>query len=323
MSGSRDASRDASRDLVAVSGAALKTEDVRTASHATQASGDLWKRRRRRQTVMLALITSTLLVTLGFLALLVGFVVARGAGVISWEFISEMPRNAMTEGGILPAILGTLYLVAGAMVVAAPLGVASAVFLTEYAHQGPLVRVIRIGVNNLAGVPSVVFGLFGLAVFVKTLGLGVSIVSGALTLAIVVLPTIIRASEEAIRAVPASYREASLALGATRWQTVRYAVLPSAMPGILTGCILGIGRIAGETAPIMFTAATFYTARLPGSIFEEVQALAYHIYALVTEGTHPEAQVPIAFGTALVLLALVLGVNLVAIILRSRYEKAR
>ncbi|MGE5592331.1 MAG: phosphate ABC transporter permease PstA [Betaproteobacteria bacterium] len=273
--------------------------------------------------MMLALIVSALLVTLGFLALLVGFVVARGVGVISWEFISEMPRNAMTEGGILPAILGTLYLVAGAMVVATPLGVASAVFLTEYAHQGPLVRAIRIGVNNLAGVPSVVFGLFGLAVFVKMLGFGVSIVSGALTLGIVVLPTIIRASEEAIRAVPASYREASLALGATRWQTVRYAVLPSAMPGILTGCILGIGRVAGETAPIMFTAATFYTARLPGSIFEEVQALAYHIYALVTEGTHPEAQIPIAFGTALVLLALVLGVDLVAIILRSRYEKTR
>lgn len=281
------------------------------------------QRRQRRQAGMFALMIAALVIALGFLALLVGFVAARGISVINWEFITQMPRNAMTEGGILPAILGTFYLVVGAMVMATPLGVGSAIFLTEYARQGPVVRAIRIGVNNLAGVPSVVFGLFGLAVFVKMFGFGVSILSGALTLGIVVLPTIIRASEEAILAVPASYREASLALGATKWQTVRYAVLPSAMPGILTGCILGVGRVAGETAPIMFTAATFFTARLPGSIFEEVQALPYHIYALVTEGTHPEAQVPIAFGTALVLLALVLGVDLAAIILRSRYEKTR
>lgn len=281
------------------------------------------QRRQRRQAGMFALMIAALLIALGFLALLVGFVAARGISVISWEFITQMPRNAMTEGGIFPAILGTFYLVVGAMVMATPLGVGSAIFLTEYARQGPVVRAIRIGVNNLAGVPSVVFGLFGLAVFVKMFGFGVSILSGALTLGIVVLPTIIRASEEAILAVPVSYREASLALGATKWQTVRYAVLPSAMPGILTGCILGVGRVAGETAPIMFTAATFFTARLPGSIFEEVQALPYHIYALVTEGTHPEAQVPIAFGTALVLLALVLGVDLAAIILRSRYEKTR
>lgn len=281
------------------------------------------KLRMRAQVAMFLLMGAALAITLGFLGVLLGFVASRGAGVVNGTFLTQMPRNAMTEGGILPAILGTLYLVIGAMLFAAFLGVASAIYLAEYARQGALVRIIRIGISNLAGVPSVVFGLFGLAVFVKWFGFGVSMLSGALTLGIVVLPTIIRASEEAILAVPGSYREASLALGATKWQTVRYAVLPSALPGILTGCILGVGRAAGETAPIMFTAATFFTARLPGSIFDEVQALPYHIYALVTEGTHPEAQVPIAFGTALVLLALVLGVDLVAIILRARYESRR
>lgn len=284
------------------------------------------KRRRLRantQAAVFFLMGAALVITLGFLALLVTFVASRGVRVINWTFITQMPRNAMTEGGIFPAILGTFYLVITAMLFATPFGVASAIYLTEYARQGLLVRIIRTGINNLAGVPSVVFGLFGLAVFVKWFGFGVSILSGGITLGIVVLPTIIRASEEAVLAVPRSYREASLALGATKWQTVRYAVLPSALPGVLTGCILGVGRVAGETAPIMFTAATFFAPRLPDSIFDEVQALAYHIYALVTEGTHPEAQVPIAFGTALVLLALVLGVDLLAIILRIRYEGRR
>ncbi|MEA4883936.1 MAG: phosphate ABC transporter permease PstA [Clostridia bacterium] len=281
------------------------------------------RRRERTQIVMLITMGAGLVVTLGFLLLMLGFIGWRGLPVVNWAFLTQMPRRGMTEGGILPAILGTFWLTVGSMAVAGLLGVASAVYLAEYARQGFALRLIRTGVANLAGVPSVVFGLFGLAVFVKAMRLGVSILSGALTLAIVVLPTIIRSSEEAIMAVPGSYREASLALGATKWQTVRYAVLPSAFPGILTGFILSIARAMGETAPIMLTAATFFTASLPHSPFDEVQALAYHIFALVTEGTRPEAQTPMAFGTAVVLMAMVIGMNLIATSLRARYEKKR
>ncbi len=280
------------------------------------------KHRKRTQTVMLAVMAASLIITLGFLVALLTFIGARGLPVVSFEFITQMPRRAMTTGGIMPAILGTLYLVIGSGSISTLLGVATAVYLAEYAHNGTIVRLIRIGIDNLAGVPSVVFGLFGLAVFVKLLGFGISILSGSLTLAIVVLPTVIRSAEEAIRSAPQSYREASLALGATKWQTVRYAVLPSAVPGILTGCILAVARAAGETAPIMLTAATFFTTRLPSSIFDEAQALAYHIFALVTEGTRPEAQAPIAYGAAFVLLALVVGLNAAAIALRARYEKS-
>jgi len=251
------------------------------------------------------------------------FITVRGSKVVDWQFLTQMPREGMTAGGILPAILGTFYLVTCSICFALPLGIAAAIYLTEYAKQGRLIRIIRIGINNLAGVPSVVFGLFGLAVFVKFFGFGISILSGGLTLGILVLPTIIRASEEALLVVPQSFREASLALGATKWQTIRKVVLPCAISGILTGSILGVGRAAGETAPILFTAVTFYTMRLPRSIFSEVQALPYHIYALMTEGTHPEAQVPIAYGTALVLLFLVLGIDLIAIIIRNRARRKR
>ncbi|HKL13450.1 MAG TPA: phosphate ABC transporter permease PstA, partial [Halanaerobiales bacterium] len=191
----------------------------------------------------------------------------------------------------------------------------------EYANEGKIITTIRIGVNNLAGVPSVVFGLFGLGIFVKFLGFGVSILSGSLTLAIVILPTIIRASEEALMAVPDEYRHASLAMGATNWQTIKNVVLPSAMPGILTGVILGIGRVAGETAPIIFTAATYFQMRLPDSVFDEVMALPYNIYALVTAGTFPSKQIPIAYGSAVVLLSLVLLINLIAILLRLKFSR--
>jgi len=251
------------------------------------------------------------------------FISIRGIKVINWQFLTKMPSQGMTSGGIFPAILGTFYLTLCAVCFSLPLGVAAAIYLAEYAKEGKLVRIIRIGINNLAGVPSIVFGLFGLAVFVKYLGFGVSILSGGLTLGILILPVIIRASEEAILAVPKSLREASLALGATKWQTIYRVVLPNALPGILTGAILGIGRAAGETAPILFTAVTFYSAKLPTSIFSEVQALSYHIYALMTEGTHPELQIPIAYGTALVLLFLVLGIDLVAIIIRKRARKRK
>lgn len=277
------------------------------------------KFRHLKQKFFFTLFGITLMIALAVLGIIIYFVFSKGISVVDWEFISQMPQNGMTEGGIFPAIMGSFYLVTGSILFAAPLGVFAAIYMSEYASQGNIIRIIRIGVNNLAGVPSVVFGLFGLAVFVKYLGLGVSILSGSLTLGIVILPTIIRASEEALMAVPDEYRHASLAMGATKWQTTKNVVLPAAMPGILTGCILGIGRVAGETAPIIFTAATFFSMRLPSSVFDEVMALPYHIYALVKTGTFPAKQVPLAYGTAVVLLTLVLLINLVAIILRLYY----
>jgi len=280
------------------------------------------KIRSLRQIIMFSIFGLALLLTLGTLFLILFFIFQRGLGVISWEFLTAAPRDGMTAGGIFPALVGSVYLVLGAILFSAPLGVLAAVFLTEYARQSTFIRLIRIGVNNLAGVPSVVFGLFGLAVFVKYLNFGVSILSGSLTLGIVILPTLIRASEEALLAVPASYRSSSLALGATRWQTIKKVVIPAAFPGILTSCILGVGRVAGETAPILFTATTFFTRRLPGSIFDEVMALPYQIYALVSGGTSPEHHIPIAFGTAVVLLFLVLLINLGAILLRLYYRKS-
>lgn len=284
--------------------------------------GKLWYRHLKEK-IIFTILGLTLLLALAVLGVIIYFIFSRGLGVISWEFITEMPQNGMTEGGIFPALLGSFYLVAGAIGVAAPLGVLAAVYMTEYAQKGKIIRIIRVGVNNLAGVPSVVFGLFGLGIFVKYLNFGVSLVSGALTLGIVILPTIIRASEEALMAVPDEYRKASFAMGATNWQTIKNVVLPAAMPGVLTGCILGVGRVAGETAPIIFTAATFFTMELPSSIFDEVMALPYHIYALVTAGTFPQKQIPLAYGTAVVLLALFLVINLIAIVLRIRYGRVK
>lgn len=257
------------------------------------------------------------------LLLVVYFLVARGWRAINWTFLTQPPMDSMTKGGILPCIVGTLCLSLGAIFIALPIGVASAIYLQEYARPGRVVRVIRLGINNLAGVPSVVFGLFGLAFFVVYLKMGVSILAGSLTLAAMTLPVIIGATEEALRGVPNTYREASLGLGATKWQTIYRVVLPAALPGILTGGILGLSRAAGETAPIMFTAAVFYTPSLPTSIFDEVMALPYHIYVLATAGTDIEATRPLQYGTALVLIVLVLGLNLVAIIYRSRLRKNR
>ncbi len=260
-----------------------------------------------------------LLAGLFFLFLILYFLIQGGAGVISWEFLTGAPRMGMSAGGILPAIVGPLSLTVGALLFAAPLGILSAIYLTEYTRGGRLVNFIRVAINNLSGVPSVVFGLFGFTFFVKYLGFGVSILSGSLTLAIVILPVIIRTTEEALLMVPSSYREGALSLGADTWQVVSRLIVPSALPGILTGCIIGVGRVAGETAPILFTAVTFFKIGLPGSIFEEVLALPYHIYALLAAGTNPAAQVPIAYGSALVLVSLVLLVNLIAVILRIHW----
>lgn len=256
--------------------------------------------------------------TLFFLGIIVYFIFVKGISIISWEFLTQPPRNAMTEGGVAPVIIGTLYLTLGAMIFAVPLGLACAIYLCEYSPKSVVVNIIRISINNLAGVPSVVFGLFGLAVFVNFLNFKVSILSGSLTLGILALPLIISASQEALMAVPHSIREASLSLGASRWQTIKRIVLPTALPGILTGIILSIGRVAGETAPILFTAAAFYKRGYPKSIFNEVMALPYHIYALMTEGTHPDKQRAIAYGCSLILLFLVLSISAVAIYLRQR-----
>lgn len=255
------------------------------------------------------------------LGALLFFIVSRGWKALSWAFLTEFPAKGMTEGGIFPCIAGTLGLSLGALLVALPMGVASAVYLHEYAGSGKAIRFIRFAIKNLAGIPSVVFGLFGLAFFCILLDMSVSLASGALVLGIMILPLVIGATEEALKTVPPTYREASLALGATRWQTVLHVVLPAAMPGILTGAILGLGRVAGETAPIMFTAAVFYTPKLPSSIMDPVMALPYHIYVLVTSGMHIEETRPLQYATALVLIFLVLGMSGAAVFLRSHLRR--
>jgi phosphate transport system permease protein len=255
------------------------------------------------------------------LAVIVGFLLFNGWPSLTWEFLTQPPLDSMTRGGILPCIAGTFLLSFGAMLVAFPWGVASAIYLHEYARPGPAIRVIRLGINNLAGVPSVVFGLFGLAFFVTWCNMGVSLLAGALTLAVLILPVIIGAAEEALRAVPATYREASLALGATKWQTIYKTVIPAALPGMLTGSILGLSRAAGETAAIMFTAAVFFSPHLPTSPFDEVMALPYHVYVLATAGTEIEKTRHLQYGTALVLIGLVLGMNLLATYLRARLQR--
>jgi phosphate transport system permease protein len=276
-----------------------------------------------RQGVFFGLVRFASLILAIALAGIIGFLLANGFKAISWDFLTLPPTDSMTKGGIMPAIVGTFYLTVGAIAVSLPLGIVSAIYLTEYARQGRFIRIVRIGVNCLAGVPSVVFGLFGLGFFVVYLKFGSSILAGSLTLGILILPTIIGASEEALKAVPQTFREASLALGISKWRTISRVVLPSALPGILTGSILGIGRAAGETAPIMFTAATFFTALLPKSIFDEVMALPYHIYVLATAGTRIEQTRSLQYGTALVLIALVLGIDLIAILLRSRIRRKK
>jgi phosphate transport system permease protein len=280
-------------------------------------------RRKVIQVLVFALFRGAAVINGIALMIIISFLVAKGYRAINWTFLTQPPMDSMTRGGILPCIVGTLCLSLGAIMVALPIGVASAIYLHEYARPGRLLRLIRLGINNLAGVPSVVFGLFGLAFFVVYLKMGVSILAGSLTLGALTLPVIIGSAEEALRAVPNTYREASLGLGATKWQTIYRVVLPAALPGVLTGAILGISRAAGETAPIMFTAAVFFTPSLPSSIFDEIMALPYHIYVLATAGTEIEKTRHLQYGTALVLIVLVLGLNLVAIIYRARLQRKR
>jgi phosphate transport system permease protein len=267
------------------------------------------------------LLTTAAVVVIAPVFLILLILLVRGLPAINWTFLTQAPRDGMTAGGIFPAIVGTFYLVVGTMAIGLPLGIGGAIYLTEYAKPGRLNRLIRLAIVNLAGVPSVVYGLFGLGLFVMFMQLGTSLIAGSLTLAMLVLPIIITASEEALRSVPPSFREASVALGASRWQTVSRVVLPAALPGILTGTILAISRAAGETAPILFTAAAFYLSRLPNSIFDQIMALPYHLYALATQATYaPEAM---KYGTALVLLGLVFAANGAAVALRIRARRSR
>jgi phosphate transport system permease protein len=255
------------------------------------------------------------------LGILLFYIVSGGIGKMSWEFLTSFPKNGMISGGIYPMIVGTLSLMVLTMLIALPLGIFSAIYLVEYAKPGRFTNAIRLAVHNLAGVPSIVYGLLGLGLFVIFLGFGLSIVSAAFTLAIMVLPIVITASQEALRAVPENIREGALALGSTKWETTRYHVLPYALPGMLTGSILALSRAAGETAPIIMTGAAFYMTHLPSSVFDEFMALPYSVYTLATQSSNVEATRPTVFGAILVLLLIVFCMNLVAIVLRNYYRK--
>ncbi|HMW95250.1 MAG TPA: phosphate ABC transporter permease PstA [Chitinophagales bacterium] len=258
---------------------------------------------------------------LGILVWILGFIIYNGIQVISWEFITSYPKEGMTEGGIFPAIIGTIYLVIGSMIFAVPLGIMSAIYISEYASNQKWVKFIRIMTNNLASIPSIVFGLFGMALFVHTFGFGDSILAGSLTLGILIIPIVIRTTEEALKAVPESYRLGSFALGATKLQTIKNVVFPIAFPNIMTGLILSVGRVSGETAPILFTVAAYFLPKLPQSIFDQAMALPYHLYVIATSGTDIEASKPIAYGTAFVLISIVLIINLLAGWIRRYFEK--
>ena len=278
--------------------------------------GRIWA--QRAGFVLLGL---TALIVVVPILLVIGTIAYQGIAAVNWEFLTAMPRDGMKAGGIFPAIVGTLILTAGTAVAAIPVGVGGAIYLSEYARDTLLTRTIRLAIINLAGVPSVVYGLFGLGLFVLFLGLGTSILAGSLTLAIMTLPIIISASEEALRAVPTEFRTVSASLGGTRWQGIRHVVLPQAMPGIITGVILGLLRAAGETAPILFTVAAFYLPRLPHSLLDQTMALPYHLYVISTQV--PGMPLQIQYATALVLLILVLSMSFVATIVRSIYRRRR
>lgn len=276
--------------------------------------------RRAQNLAFFFLFLATLLIVIP-VGLIVLVIIQKGWPAINWQFLTDIPRQGMRAGGIFPAIVGTVYLVTGAILFALPIGLLAAIYLSEYAKDNILTRVIKLAIVNLAGVPSVVYGLFGLALFVVFFKFGASILSGSLTLGIMILPLIITASREALESVPYSFREVSLSLGASKWQTIRHIVLPNAVPGILTGTILGLGRAAGETAPILFTVAAFYLPQLPKSIFNQAMALPYHLYVISTQV--PNVDEKVRYGTALVLLVLVLFMNLVAIVIRYRFRKKK
>ena len=250
--------------------------------------------------------------------LIIGYIVYKGLPAISWEFLTEMPKNGMREGGIFPAIIGTIYLTIGTIVVSVPFGIFTGIYLVEYAKDNLLTRIINLTIINLAGIPSIIYGLFGMALFVIFLGFGVSIISGSLTLGIMCLPVIITSTRESLLAIPTHLREASLALGATKWETITKVVLPAALPGILTGVILSISRAAGETAPIMFTAVAFYLPFLPETPWDQVMALPYHLYVISTQV--PNMPASCMNGTLFVLVVITISFNLIGAVIRQRFN---
>lgn len=279
------------------------------------------KYKRRNQKIAFGIFTGISYTIVALLFVILAFIVIKGFGVISWEFISEMPQNGMTEGGIFPAIVGTLCLVFASMIFAFPVGVLAAIYMNEYVKNGLPKKIIKQMTNNLAGVPSIVFGLFGMSLFVNKLGFGDSILAGGLTLGLLVLPVVIRTTEESLKAVDDTFRQASLGLGASKWETTSKIVFPIAFPNIITGLILSIGRVSGETAPILFTVAAYFLPKLPTSIFDQAMALPYHLYVIATSGTNIEASRAMAYGTALILIIIVLISNVLANALRKYYGK--
>ena len=282
-----------------------------------QKLGNIDLKKRTSQKFAFGFFTLLSYLVVAILFVILGFIIIKGGSVISWDFLTKAPEEGMTKGGIFPAIVGTFYLIVGSSIISFPIGIMSGIYMNEYATNGKVVRFIRIMTNNLSGVPSVVFGLFGMSLFVNALGWGDSIIAGSFTLALMSLPLIIRTTEEALKSIDDSFRHGSLALGATKLQTIRRVVLPMAFPNIITGLILSVGRVSGETAPILFTVAAYFLPQLPGSIFDQCMALPYHLYVISTSGTDIEASRGMAYGTALVLIAIVLVVNLLANLLRN------
>jgi len=281
------------------------------------------KRKKIIQFIGFLFLRVCLYTVLAILLLLLYDIGKNGGGAISWEFISQPPRRGMTEGGIFPAIMGTFIVTIVTAVLAIPLGMFAAIYLNEYAKQSRLTRLIRLSIRNLSGVPSIVYGLFGVILFVNILKFGTSILSAGLTLGLLTLPWTITSSEEALKTIPNSYREGALALGATKWQAIRTNVLPYAIPGMLTGTVLGLARAAGETAPILFTGAAFYLPFLPKSLSDQFMALPYHLYIMATQHHAIQQVRPLAYGTALVLIVLVLGMNMTAVVIRYRLRRKR
>ena len=286
-----------------------------------QKLGNIDLKKRTSQKFAFGFFTLLSYLVVAILFVILGFIIIKGGSVISWDFLTKAPEEGMTKGGIFPAIVGTFYLIVGSSIISFPIGIMSGIYMNEYATNGKVVRFIRIMTNNLSGVPSVVFGLFGMSLFVNALGWGDSIIPGSFTLALMSLPLIIRTTEEALKSIDDSFRHGSLALGATKLQTIRRVVLPMAFPNIITGLILSVGRVSGETAPILFTVAAYFLPQLPGSIFDQCMALPYHLYVISTSGTDIEASRGMAYGTALVLIAIVLVVNLLANLLRNYFAK--
>ncbi len=278
-------------------------------------------KKKTTQRIAFGIFSSFSLMIVLVLVAILGFIVYKGIGVISWDFLTTGPTDGMTKGGIWPAIVGTFYLMVGSALFAFPVGIMSGIYMNEYAPKGSkLVRFIRVMTNNLSGIPSIVFGLFGMALFVNYLDFGDSILAGSLTLGLLSLPVVIRTTEESLKAIPDSIREGSLALGATKLQTIWRVVLPMGMPNIITGLILALGRVSGETAPILFTCAAYFLPQLPTGVFDQCMALPYHLYVLATSGTDMEAQMPIAYGTALVLIVIILIINIFASLVRKYFQ---